>query len=977
MHKGWESILLNTNTVVFLISGKGVLQSLSPNVEKITGVSPMSFCGKHIFRFLDAREREKIKQELFGLQAAAQSIELEMEIKLRNKKYLKGLVSFSRDEEGFFSGTITPSGVQQDLETDRFQQQEIIRSTLESIDDLVFVTDHKGVFTECYTGSHPNDVFFSSDLFVGKNFEEVGFPADVSEKFFKALNKARIEKKTQQIEYSLEVFGSEFFYQAKLSPRFSSMGDFEGITAVCRDISSLKKFEKEILRSRDFYLTILQKFPTLIWRAGKDKKLDFFNDTYLDFTGRSLQEEQNFGWLEQIHPEDQEYSLKIYKDAFDKKVPFRMEYRLRHRSGKYRWVLDVGRPLFNMENQFAGYLGSCMDIHEEKSTRKMLVESEERYRSMVESHADLVCRWKPDATLTFVNKPFAEFYGKRPESLIGEKWLEFLSSTRQKRRLRALKKLQTTPKKEIREYSAINKDGKKCWHHWVNSPIFDGDGNLVEFQSVGRDITSRKLQEEEKEVLLLALNRKVRELTFFNNFSSLIQDRKLTLTEMFEYVVNTLPDAFQNPEKTFVKISIGEINICSPEFTETPDCIHEKIDSMQFGSGKIQVCFSPEQHQEKYRNSEPWDEKILLSIVADLLNTHIKKAEAETMLATSEKKFRELFENITDIVFLTDAKGRFKSMNPAGTLKLGYRQWEKVSLYNVVAPSSLPALREAFTKAVRNNQTSFTIETDLVTAKGNILNFEVNCMIRFSGGEAYEIFGVARDVTESKQLSKRLMKAIVETEEKERRRFAEELHDGLGPLLSGIRLYLQKADVAWDLPEKEKRVLKYCNELANDAISQTRTIANNLMPNVLADFGLVRALKSFISKINELGKIQIKLATNEENIDLQPVEYTIIYRVITELINNSLKHSSGKNVSIDLHWVNNILKIKYHDDGKGFDPDALIKHPGNKGMGLKNIINRIKSINGSLEFNKGNTSGFSAKILITAGQEVLAEQALK
>ncbi|GEM_PF-4853556 len=977
MKKGWESILLNTSTVVFLLSGKGILQSISPNVKKITGISHLSFYGKHLFRFLSAKEREKIGPENFVLQSPAQSMELQIEITLPGEKCLKGLVSFTKDEEGNFSGSLTPVGTQKDLDSDRFKQQEIIRSTLESIDDLVFVTDHRGIFTECYTGSQSNDVFFSSDLFVGKNFEEVGFPQQVSEKFFQALKRAKEEKKTQQIEYSLEVFGSEFFYQAKLSPRFNNQGEFEGITAVCRDISSLKKFEKEILRSRDFYLTILQKFPTLIWRAGKDKGLDFFNDTYLDFTGRTLKEEQSFGWLEQVHPGDKDYCLKIYTDAFDKKVPFRMEYRLRHRSGKYRWVLDVGRPFFNMDKEFAGYIGSCMDIHEEKSTRKMLVESEERYRSMVESHADLVCRWKPDASLTFVNKAFSEFYGKPPESFIGKKWLDFLSSQRQKRRLRTLKKLQTTPKKEIREYSAINKDGNKCWHHWVNSPIFDGDGNLIEFQSVGRDITSRKLQEEEKEVLLIALNRKVRELTFFNNFSSLIQDRRLSITEMFEYVVNTLPEAFQNPSDTFVRISMGNININSPGFVDSPDCIREKIDSLQFGSGLIQVCFNTEESREKYRNSEHWDEKILLNIVADLLNTHIKKAEAETMLATSERKFRELFENITDIVFLTDAEGLFKSVNPAGTYKLGYHKWENLTFNNVVAPSSLPALRKAFEKAIEKNQKSFTIETDLVTAKGNILNFQVNCMIRYTNGVAGEIFGVARDVTESKQMSKRLMKAIVETEEKERRRFAEELHDGLGPLLSGIRLYLQKADVAWKLPGKEKRVLKYCNELANDAISQTRTIANNLMPNVLADFGLIRALKSFVAKINELDRIRIRLTTNEENIDLQPVEYTIVYRVITELINNSLKHSSGKNISIDLHRVNNILKIKYFDDGQGFDPDAFINHPGNKGMGLKNIINRINSINGTIEFNKGNSSGFSVKILITAGQEVLAEQVQK
>jgi PAS domain S-box-containing protein len=115
------------------------------------------------------------------------------------------------------------------------------------------------------------------------------------------------------------------------------------------------------------YLRIIDQFPNPIWRAGLDAKCDFFNQSWLKFTGRAMEQEMGNGWTEGVYKEDFDQCLKTYLDAFGKKEPFLMEYRLKHADGTYHWILDSGSPFFDEDKTFLGYIGSCYDINEAKS----------------------------------------------------------------------------------------------------------------------------------------------------------------------------------------------------------------------------------------------------------------------------------------------------------------------------------------------------------------------------------------------------------------------------------------------------------------------------------------------------------------------------------------------------------------------------------------------------------------------------------
>ncbi|HZP12276.1 MAG TPA: ATP-binding protein [Nevskiaceae bacterium] len=112
--------------------------------------------------------------------------------------------------------------------------------------------------------------------------------------------------------------------------------------------------------------------PVLLWMAGTDALCYFFNQPWLAFTGRTIEEEYGNGWAEGVHAEDFQNCMHVYMDSFVARKPFRMEYRLRRHDGEYRWILDQGVPRFAADGTFAGYIGSCVDITEQKDIQAEL-----------------------------------------------------------------------------------------------------------------------------------------------------------------------------------------------------------------------------------------------------------------------------------------------------------------------------------------------------------------------------------------------------------------------------------------------------------------------------------------------------------------------------------------------------------------------------------------------------------------------------
>jgi PAS domain S-box-containing protein len=170
-----------------------------------------------------------------------------------------------------------------------------------------------------------------------------------------------------------EILNEETPVDLSASAILNDNGKIRGIVFVFRDIHERRLHEAQLIESETRFRSLADHAPVLIWSSGIDRQCNFFNRGWLQFTGRKLEEELGDGWTESIHPRDLASVLNTYNSAFEKREAFQMEFRLLRHDEEYRWIQIRGVPIFLMDNTFTGYIGSCIDVTDEKKSREVIL----------------------------------------------------------------------------------------------------------------------------------------------------------------------------------------------------------------------------------------------------------------------------------------------------------------------------------------------------------------------------------------------------------------------------------------------------------------------------------------------------------------------------------------------------------------------------------------------------------------------------
>lgn len=306
-----------------------------------------------------------------------------------------------------------------------------------------------------------------------------------------------------------------------------------------------------------------------------------------------------------------------------------------------------------------------------------------------------------------------------------------------------------------------------------------------------------------------------------------------------------------------------------------------------------------------------------------------------------------IFENISDLIILTDRYGFIIEINSPIETILGYRKEEllKKNLGSITCPNYKNTLFENISKVYSEKE--YTYENIFLTKDGKKLPFELKSKLIDTDNKPL-ILTIGRNISERKKFEEKLLETIVITEERERKRIASELHDNLSPILSTIKLYVDLLQSNSCEKQNTYELLQTIKELINSAIQTAKEISFNITPTILEDFGLAFAIEEFVSYINKTKSVNIQLNLEKYKPINNKIYESILFYSVKELINNTLKHANAKKINIQLKNDDSQIMLYYKDDGVGFDINEKLLN--STGLGIKNILNKVRSIGGKCDF---------------------------
>ena len=623
---------------------------------------------------------------------------------------------------------------------------------------------------------------------------------------------------------------------------------------------------------------------------------------------------------------------------------------------KYKWCVIGVISIVTVESLLIAAL--LLERRRRWQATRRLGESEQRYREVVETQSELICRFLPDTTLTFVNDAYCRFFGKSAQELIGSKFIDFIPEELRANSIKHIQSLLGHTESDVNEHQVIRPSGETGWQQWVNRVIsnHNGNGTMVELQGIGRDITAQMLankalrESEERFSKAFRANPQPMSLTTLN------EGRYLDVNESFLQMSGYTRDEVIND--TSINLNIFETPQHRMSLLVEPllrdGLVRNSEMKFRTRSGKFRTLLSSAELLEIA------GEKCILVASSDI--TERKKLEEE--LRHREREFSTLVENSPDVIGRLDRHLRYTYVSPTLEKVVGLSPEELKGRTPTELGKGDPefAAYQVFEACCREALETKQAVHRSIEYRGR--SYWTRVIPELSeDGTVESLMTINEDVTDRIRSEKELGQLTVRLftlQDEERRRIARELHDVTAQNLFAMSLNLSKLDNLEANKGEIHDLIAECQTMGAQSLQEIRTLSYVLHPPLLDQAGLVSALRWYVEGFSKRSGIYVEVFT--QPIGRVPADVEMaLFRVVQEALTNVRRHSNSEIAKIRLEMRLDDLVLEISDQGCGLerpkpqdDADGMVA----MGVGISGMRQRLQQLGGSLNItsnNKGTT----------------------
>lgn len=958
-------IFENSKVSMVLANKEGFIYAYNKAFKELVGYEHEELKTKH---FSDLTFPDDLKKELFLfddlVQGEIDQYQIEKRLIIKNDRlcWVKLSISVYRNEKNeieYFVGVLEDISQKKIVEEALKNSEEKYRKLFNNSNVGILIADAEGQILDL-NPAFSNLIGYENKEIVNRNFTEFTYPVDLKREM-SLFNKI---KRGDILNYNLEkryvTKNNDLIWgRINVSSIRQNNNNIQYLIAIVEDFSDRKNYERELqelFKERKIILDTANigiaylKDRKFVWHSRYLETM--FGYSSIEISGQTT---------EMFYP-DEESFLQLGKEAYPlltRGKSYETERLMKRRDNELFWCKIKGKAI-NPKNINQGSIWLLDNIDKRKRAEEALKESEETLQQVFEISPAAIRVVDDNSKIVKANSVYSEYNGKEIEEIIGAECNDFLCSNVCKIQCgyKLLKAGKDNLDGEIKVYNA---KGEEKFLSFKVKALKDENNVTSGMVQMFWDIskikrTQNALKESESKYRALFEQAqdgiKISDIKTGKIVDCNYSFANLLDLEKSEIIGMNQKDIFVKDEyEIYKKHFHGKDKLNSSMSLELKVKTKHGIVKDVAIKGNTLLINKNQYFQGIYRDIS---RRKQYELQLEKYKKHLEKLveERTSDLTFTSKKLNLIYNTIEDAILITNYDGEILESNE--------KAYELL-----VGNNSLKNLR----KFLDDNEKTTNYFRQVIDNEYFVIEFVLN-----NSQSYYEISGtkidffeqpailhIIRNINDRKTMQRKMLKAIFETEEKERKRFAKDLHDGLGALLSGIKLHISILDSDKIETIEKNNIIEKTKVLLSEATEATRSIAQNIKPQEIADFGLFSAVNSLAKKLaNENLNINVKAPGISINIDKD--NELIIYRVISELINNSIKHANASIIDLHLNIEDHNLSISFTDNGKGFEiREVELK---DEGMGINNIKSRIETIGGKVNFISEKGKGILVKIII-------------